>query len=219
MLKNIFNKHITNGEEIYFTFRPHVKEFFNQHKKLIIFGLILPLIIIFISITRNLIVTLIVTTILILCLTRFLYLLYIWYRNAWLLTNLGLLKVSWNGPYVLNTTRIEFPDIAGFGFASSGIFQHFTGKGNVQVELVNGSVIEFENQRSPRTIVKMLSELRLENLRQRKWVDEDGLKELMTGIVSKYLGEMGTPIKNQKMKEDDPEDIVIEVIQKGKWKA
>jgi len=110
MLANIFfRSYLNQGEKIYFVAHTHPFINYASFFKALVLGIVLPL-------GFNLIMPpffVIWMGWLAVGILLFLYELLDWYMDAWIITNLGIIDLQWDGFFNKSSTRIEYHTIEG----------------------------------------------------------------------------------------------------------
>jgi hypothetical protein len=120
-----------------------------------------------------------------------------WYYDAWVVTNVSLLQIEWNGFFDKSARRFEYHHIMSIGFEMKGVFKTIVNMGNVALQRGTGEMEYMQNIFRPKKTSELLSvygeDFKLEkNLR-----DHDSLKDMMAEMLQHHSSK-----KEMKMRMD-----------------
>lgn len=114
-----------------------------------------------------------------------------WYFDAVLVTDLSLLDVKWNGPFDRTSARLEYSMIEGTSFRFKGILQTLFNYGIIQVNRQGGDVgIELKDAIDPAKAESVIMSYQEQYLSSKSMEDVKSLKNLLSEMVKKHASEM-----------------------------
>ncbi|MBP9718327.1 hypothetical protein KBD59_03455 [Candidatus Gracilibacteria bacterium] len=189
-LRNFFYKsYITDGEEIMFVIHRHLFLELKNFFKVFFFGLFLPVF------AWWLFPKLLPLTILwgVIGVVRFLYEFFDWYYDAWLVTNVSVVEVIWEGFFKKSSARIEYHIIQGIGYEIKGIFRTLFNYGSITLEKFTGHPSTFDGAISPKKKVEMLTRAQDEFVKHKNYRDHHALQGLLSDLLQQHVLEHGVP--------------------------
>lgn len=106
-----------------------------------------------------------------------------WYLDAWVVTNLAVIKQTWNSIFDKSTNRIEYGNIEGMTYEIRGFWGTILRFGNIQVDHMSGNQLMLENVASPRKVERIIMEHQQNFLEAQNYDDHTKLKELLTKLL------------------------------------
>ncbi len=184
--KFIFNKHLEKGEEILYVVHKHWTEITKPMLEVVFFGILLPwaLYLIGFSTSAFFWVALIWS---LLALSRFLYVLIDWYSDAWLITNMNIIIIEWNGIFNNLSARVGFEDIEGASYEIKGFWSTILRYGNMTLRVISGSHFDLKNVAKPKKAELALARFQDKYLNDRNMQDSTSLKGLLSDMVSHHV--------------------------------
>jgi len=101
---------------------------------------------------------------------KFFYEIADWFFDSWLVTNLSVIDVEWNGFFHKSSSRIEFADIEEISWEVKGFLGTVLGFGNCEMVCANSKIL-LENCASPKKVELKVHELREKFLHEKKMTD------------------------------------------------
>lgn len=124
---------------------------------------------------------------------RMLYFVFNWYLDAWILTNVGIIDVRWEGFFKRSAERIEYKSIEQVGYAFSGFWETVLGYGTVQIQQPGG-LQEIKNIASPKRVASLITQYEEKFVSSQKFQEEEVLKDILTGIIKRHIDKHGLNI-------------------------
>lgn len=178
----LFKSHLEKGEEIRYIAHRHIFTEYKNLFKTIFLGGFLPLI--FFILFPPLKIAWGIW--LLFGIFKFIYNLANWYFDAWLITNLSILDIEWNGFFNRTSTRVEYTALKGVSYEIKGFWNTILRYGNVNLELATlNSVVTLKNAASPRKVERFILDTQSEFMNNKDLEDQETLKELLIGIVAR----------------------------------
>ncbi len=114
-----------------------------------------------------------------------------WYFDAVLITNMSLVDVTWNGPFDRSSVRVEYAMVEGTSYHFKGILQTLFNYGTIQVTRLTGVVaIEQKDVINPAKVESVLLSYQEQYLSRKSMQDSNALKNLLSEMVKKHTTEL-----------------------------
>jgi len=183
--KFIFSRHLEKGEEILYAVHKHWVEASKPITELAFFGLVLPWTLYFIGFNSTVFlwVALIWSF---LALARLVYVLVDWYSDTWLITNMNVITIEWNGIFSNNASRIGFEDIEGASYEIKGFWGTVFRYGDMTLRVLSGSHFDLKNAAKPKKAELALARCQDQYLNDRNMQDTTSLKTLLSNLVAHH---------------------------------
>ncbi len=185
----LFKGHLEDGEIIHEIVHKHWFVIIYGMFKVIFFGIALPFFLYFFfpflfwfSVLWMLIAFL-----------NMIYMIFNWYLDAWLLTNAALIDVKWEGFFKRSAQRIEYASIEQVSYAYNGVFQTVFNYGQLTIQQPGGetSIDDIDHPKKVSSQINHYQDILLSNS---KYQEEEALKEILTGIIKRYIDKHGINI-------------------------
>ena len=119
---------------------------------------------------------------------RFVYSIADWFYDAWLITNLGIIDVEWNGFFNKQANRIEYHMIDGIGYQVQGFWQTVLNYGDVAIQSVSGATnFELPNAAAPREVEREVMRAQQKFVREKTMQEHAALKDLLANLVKSTM--------------------------------
>lgn len=135
-------------------------------------------------------------------LIRFLYDFIGWYYDAWLVTNISILQIQWDGFFKKSATRTEYHHIESIGYEIKGFIGTLLNFGTITIEKETGGQIMFLNAAFPKKKVEQMMQYQDLFVTQKNIRDHRTLKGLLTDLLSHHFSEYGLPESDLKHKKN-----------------
>lgn len=184
--KLIFNKHLEKEEKILYAVHKHWIEMAKPMLEVVFFGLLLPwaLYLIGFSTSTFFWVAFVWS---ILALSRFLYVLIDWYSDVWLVTNMNIIIIEWNGIFSNLSARVGFEDIEGASYEIKGFWGTILRYGNMTLRVLSGSHFDIRNVTKPKKAELALARFQEKYMNERNMQDSTSLKSLLSDMISHHV--------------------------------
>jgi hypothetical protein len=114
-----------------------------------------------------------------------------WYFDAIVVTDMNLIDVTWNGPFERNSNRMEYQMIEGISNNFKGFFQTVFNYGTIQVNRQGGGVgIELKDAINPSKVESVILSYQEKYLSDKSMEDVNSLKKLLSEMIKKHTKEM-----------------------------
>ena len=190
MLRDFFYKsYLGEGEKIQFVIHRH---FFMQMKdffRISFFGIFLPLFgwWLFPEIGMFAAIWLAVG------LLRFLYEFFDWYYDVWLVTNVSMIEIMWEGFFKKSSARIEYHTIQGIGYEVKGFWRTLFNFGTIGLEKFAGNPSIFDGAINPKRKSEMLTRAQESFVTNKSFRDHRALQGILTDLLQRHIVENGVP--------------------------
>lgn len=114
-----------------------------------------------------------------------------WYFDALLVTNLSLVDVTWNGPFDRSSVRVEYSMVEGTSYNFKGILQTVFNYGCIQISRSSGVVaIEQKDVINPAKLESVILAYQEKYVAKKNMEDVNSLKSLLTTMIKKHADEL-----------------------------
>ncbi len=114
----------------------------------------------------------------------FIYKLLDWYMDAWIITNIGIVDLQWDGFFKKSSTRIEYHTIEGITYEIQGFWGAILNFGNIMIEKMGtGTIVTLDNVAFPKKVEREVLHYQDKFVRHRNLKDETALKDLLVQMV------------------------------------
>jgi hypothetical protein len=114
-----------------------------------------------------------------------------WYFDAILITDMSLIDVTWNGPFDRNSVRLEYSMIEGTSYSFKGILQTLFNYGTVQINRQGGATgFELKDAVNPSKVESVILNYQEKYLANKNMEDVGALKNLLTEMIRKHAKEL-----------------------------
>lgn len=183
--KLVFKKHLEEGEEILYAVHKHWMKMVKPTVEIAFFGIFLPWALFFMGFnTTNFLLIVLVWTLM--AFARFVYVFIDWYSDAWLITNMSVITVEWNGFFSNTSSRSSFEDVEGATYVIKGFWPTIFRYGNMTLRLMSGSNFHLNGAASPKKAELKLAHFQNQYMSARSFQDSSNLKTLLSDLVSTH---------------------------------
>jgi hypothetical protein len=120
---------------------------------------------------------------------RLIYGFFDWYYDAWLVTDISIIHVTWDGFFKKSGTRTEYHHIDSIGYEISGFFATLFNYGAITIEKETGNRISFDNAASPKKKVDQMMQFQDHFVTKKNVRDHKTLKGMMTDMLGHHFRE------------------------------
>ncbi|MGL5830672.1 MAG: hypothetical protein ACRCZE_00825 [Candidatus Altimarinota bacterium] len=114
-----------------------------------------------------------------------------WYFDAILVTNLSLIDVKWNGPFDRTSDRLQYTMIEGTSYAFRGLIQTFFNYGNIKVNRQGGEVgISLDDAIHPARLESVIIKTQEKFLESKNLQDVRALKNLLGDMLTRHANDV-----------------------------
>ncbi|MFA5792892.1 MAG: hypothetical protein WC897_03425 [Candidatus Gracilibacteria bacterium] len=113
----------------------------------------------------------------------FIYRLTQWYLDAWIVTDLAIVKQEWHSFFDKNTSRIEYGNIEGITNETKGFWGTVMSFGNIRIDHMSGTPFFLNHIASPKKLERLIIEHQQAFLEDQTMTDHTKLKELLTTLL------------------------------------
>ncbi len=183
--KYLFKKHLEKGEDILYSVHKHWIEMLKPISEVSFFGLVLPWTLYFIGFQSKVFLWIVVIWSAI-AMTRFFYIFIDWYSDAWLITNMSVITIEWQGIFSNNSARLGYEDIEGASYEIKGFWGTILRFGNMTLRVMSGSHSDLANVSSPKKAELALARFQDKYLNDRNMKDTNSLKNLLSSLAAQH---------------------------------
>lgn len=114
-----------------------------------------------------------------------------WYFDALLITNLSLVDVTWNGPFDRSSIRVEYHMIEGTSYHFKGVLQTLCNYGTIQISRSSGVVaIEQKDVINPAKVESVVLAYQEKYISSKNLEDVNSLKNLLSTMIKKHTEDL-----------------------------
>lgn len=114
-----------------------------------------------------------------------------WYFDVILVTDMTLIDVKWNGPFDRSSVRLEYPNVEGITNTFKGFLQTVFNYGTLQINRDSGSVgLELKDAVNPAKVESVIMSYKEKYLEDKSFQETKTLKKLLSEMVKKHALEM-----------------------------
>lgn len=195
--KRLFDVHLDPGEEILYVCHRHVFVVLPDLLRVGFFGFLVPLFLYYLFPEFSLFFVLWFAVGAI----KVFYLLFNWYHDSLLLTNVSLVKVEWNGFFDRASSRLEYHNIDGISYALRGFIRTVFNYGDVQLgQVSNNTSITLLDAANPAKVERLVLSNQEHFVSDQNLKDADSLKNLLTVMLRHHAKKNGTATQAQTQK-------------------
>ena len=185
----LFRSFLKEDEEILLVIHRHPVTVFSKLLKVFIFGILIPVVIWWFF--RD---TVLFVGIWGWCgFMIFLYAILDWYYDVWLVTNINIVHVIWDGFFSKSGERTEYHHIESISYEVKGFWATLLNHGTIVVEKETGNLLTFEKAVTPKRKVEKMLVFQEHFMTEKNIRDHKTLKALMTDLVSHHFKEYIAP--------------------------
>jgi hypothetical protein len=114
-----------------------------------------------------------------------------WYFDVILVTDMSLIDVTWNGPFDRNSTRVEYQMVEGTAYTFKGILQTVFNYGTIKINRESGVVgLELKDAVNPAKVESIIMSYKEKYISDKNFEDSKALKRLLGEMIKKHTQEM-----------------------------
>jgi hypothetical protein len=180
----LFGKHLEEREEILYAVHKHWVELAKPALEVGFFGFVIPWSLYAIGFNTPLFFWMAVGWSL-LAYLRFLGLVLDWFCDTWLITNLSVITIQWDGIFRNLSSRVGFEDIEGATYEITGFWATVFRYGKMTLRVMSGSHFEMRHVANPKKAEMAIAHFRERYVSERGIKDANTLKALLAGMVAR----------------------------------
>lgn len=124
---------------------------------------------------------------------RFFYEFFDWYYDVWLVTNVSIIEIMWQGFFEKSSSRIEYHTIQGIGYEVKGMLRTLFNYGSITLEKFAGNPSVFDGARGPKKKSEMLAKAQEDFVTNKSFRDHHALQGILTDLLQRHVVENGLP--------------------------
>ena len=182
----LFSKFLEDGETLFYSIHRHWILIYRKMIKIALFGILLPLLIIifftgFLNESSYFFYAWI--------LFGFIWSLHSffdWYMDAWLLTNISIIDVEWDGFFKQRSSRLDYESIESIDYVIDGFKQSVFNYGELILIKTSGK-ISVAQVGNPQDASHWIGKIRSERVANRKEENSEAVKDLLAEIIQERV--------------------------------
>lgn len=182
----LFKKHLEEGENILYAIHKHWMTILKPLIEVMVFGFAMPWILLIMGFNTSAFFWLAAGWT-VMAFIRLIYVFVDWYSDAWLITNMSLIVIEWNGIFSNLSSRSGYDDIEGATYEIKGFWGTVLRYGNMSLRLMSGSTFKLEDVAKPKKAELALGKYQAQIMSEKNMQDADGLKTLLSDLVSHHI--------------------------------
>lgn len=184
----LFKPYLEADEKISKVFHRHPFVMFVDLMRLFFFGFIVPFFLyyLFPSLVLFFAIWMVISCV------RILYIIFNWYHDALLITNVSLLHVEWNGFFDRTSARLEYQMIEGTAAEIRGFLRTIFNYGNVSVQ-GGGTPLQLKDAMNPKRVEKQIMMFQEKFVNNQTIRNSNTLKSLLTTMIQQHAKTHGVP--------------------------
>lgn len=194
----LYKSYLGDGEIIQFVIHKHIFLEWKSFMEVIFFGLFLPLFAWWLFPQ----VMLFAAMWLAVGIARFIYEFLDWYYDVWLVTNVSIVEIMWEGFFNKSSARIEYHTIQGVGYEVNGLIRTVLNFGTIMLEKFAGNPIVFDGAINPKKKAEMLTHAQEKFVTNKSFRDHRTLQGILTDLLQKHVVEHGLPQEEEVEEEE-----------------
>jgi hypothetical protein len=180
----LFGKHLEQNEEILYAVHKHWVELAKPALEVGFFGFVIPWGLYLIGLNTPLFFWVAVAWSA-LAYLRFLGLMLDWYCDTWLITNMSVITIQWNGIFSNLSARVGFEDIEGATYEIAGFWATMFRYGKMTLRVMSGSHFKLGPVANPKKAELAIAHFREKYITDRNIKDTNSLKTLLASMVAR----------------------------------
>lgn len=178
----LFKPHLEDGEKIIYVAHKHIFTSLKKIIRVIFLGFVVPGI--FLVLMPVAPFTYIIYGIMGLGFLKFLYVTADWYFDAWLITNLSIIQVVWNGFFDRTEMRIEYHAVKGVSYKIQGVLGTLFNYGEIYIEIYAANTLfTLEHAIYPKKIQRAVLNSQQNFIEKKSYQDHETLKEMLSTMI------------------------------------
>ena len=111
-----------------------------------------------------------------------------YFLDAWLITNQGIIDITWFGWFHRQSTRVLYSDLQGISYEIKGVMGTLLNFGTVSIEKIStGAVISLEFVKNPKNIELLTLRYMEKYLHTKNMKDAKQVQELLATLVAERI--------------------------------
>lgn len=189
----LFKSYLGDGEEILFAIHRHLIVELKRFSRIFLFGIFIPLVAwwLFPQIGIFAFIWLFIGA------ARFIYEFFDWYYDVWLVTNVSIVEIMWQGFFDKSSTRIEYHIIQAIGYEVKGLLPTIFNYGSITLDKFAGTPSVFEGAINPRKKAEMITKAQEKFVTNKSFRDHRALQSILSDLLQRHVVENGVPEDEQ----------------------
>lgn len=183
----LYRSYLGEGEKILFVIHRHIFLQMKDFAKILFFGLIVPTFILWLF-PQTLLFSAIWIAI---GLIRFGYEFLDWYYDVWLVTNVSIIEIMWQGFFEKSSARIEYHIVQGVGYEIKGFIRTIFNYGDITLDKFTGNPSIFKGALRPKKKVERIGAAQEEFVKHKNYRDHHALQNLLADLMQQHVVEYG----------------------------
>ncbi|MBI5422113.1 hypothetical protein HZA44_03185 [Candidatus Peregrinibacteria bacterium] len=179
----LFGKHLEEGEEILYAVHKHWVDLVKPGLEVGFFGFVLPWVLYAAGFNAKLFFWVAVAWSA-MAYVRFLGIALDWYADTWLVTNMSVITIQWNGMFNNLSSRVGYEDVEGASYEITGFWATIFRYGNMTLRVTSGSHFAMAHVANPKGAELSIAHYRERFVTERNIQDTNSLKTLLANLVA-----------------------------------
>ncbi len=111
-----------------------------------------------------------------------------YFLDAWIITDHGIIDVSWHGWFHRESARVLYSDLQGVSYEIHGVFGTLMNFGTISVEKIStGSAISMEYVKNPRSVEGLVLRNMETYLHKKNLKDSKQVQEMLSTLIAERI--------------------------------
>lgn len=122
-----------------------------------------------------------------------------WFYDAWILTNLGVIDVRWDGFFDSTTTRIEYHMIEGTQYQIKGFLPTVFNYGDIVIDKLGAKTsVVLNDAANPKKLERLVMKYQEAYVYDRSIRDHSALKDMLSDMIAYHVQSKKVRVPNKK---------------------
>ena len=186
----LFKHYMEEGEEMFYVIHHHIITIFKPIFKNFVFHIFIPVSLWWAvsSLSFIWLIWIIIGT------SKITSIIFAWYFNALIVTNLNLVNVEWNGLFDRQANRVEYNQIESFSYNVTGLANTVFNFGDITIDKSSGNKVVIKGAFRPKQKSQLLTKIQDEMVDKQLKRDHEGLKSVLTNLLRSHIAEHGVTL-------------------------
>lgn len=185
----LYSSYLGEGEKIIFVIHKHLFMEMKRFLKIFFFGIFIPAFFWWLFPKT----AIFAATWLSIGVMRFVYEFFDWYYDVWLVTDVSIIEIMWDGFFNKSSARIEYHIIQGIGYEVKGLARTIFNFGTITLDKFSGSPSVFDGAVNPKKKAELLTKAQDDFVKDKSFRDHRALQGIMTDMLQRHITEYGVP--------------------------
>lgn len=191
--KLFFKSYLESKEKIFFVVHKHPILHIKNFAIIIFFGLFIPFALWFLFPQTLLFVSIWGA----IGFARLIFEFVVWYYEVWLITNISIIDIDWDGLFEKSSTRVEYHHVETISYEIKGFLATIFNYGDLIIEKTTGNNVKFHGVFRPKKVARELTEHQESLTQLRIFQDHRTLQNLLSEMIQTHVKKHGTPKREE----------------------